>query len=237
MTRVNGTPRVIEGVVDIQWAPGGKRIRRVVKRSNKRITGKLPSWKMGRMLHWESKLERDALYLHEADPAVTFIREQPVRLRFMMNGELRSHVPDFYVETNGKKIFREVKTTEDAALQEIRERTDVLKQLLPIHGFEYDVITDEEIKAEPRLENAKWITRLGKDTVSLVDEESIRRKIAEKGHVKWSEVKKDCFGDYSVPKACRLILEGNLRIDINKSITGDARVSYGEKGKGGNHNG
>jgi len=34
--------------------PGQMRSRNVVSRSNARSTGKYPSWKMGRMIHWEA---------------------------------------------------------------------------------------------------------------------------------------------------------------------------------------
>lgn len=155
MTRVNGNPGVSEGVVDIRWAADGKRIRKVVKRSGRKITGKHPSWKMDRMVHYESEHELNAIHLHDADPAVTLIREQPARLRFVLNGEVRTHVPDFYVESEGKKIFREVKEVKEANRDEIRERTDLLKSILPIKGYEYDLITEEEIEVQPRLENAK----------------------------------------------------------------------------------
>ena len=55
------------------------RSRRVVTRSRFRPTGKYPSWKMERMLQWESMNELNAFRLLDCDPRVAVFTEQPAR--------------------------------------------------------------------------------------------------------------------------------------------------------------
>jgi serine/threonine protein kinase len=54
--------------------------RRVVTRSRFRPTGKYPSWKMERMLQWESMNELNAFRLLDCDPRGTAFSEQPYEI-------------------------------------------------------------------------------------------------------------------------------------------------------------
>src|SRR5579859_7695488 len=50
--------RGVNPILAVQPPPDGKiRARKVVSRSRARGTGKFPSWKMGRMIQWESTYE------------------------------------------------------------------------------------------------------------------------------------------------------------------------------------
>ena len=49
---------------------GAERARRVITRSPTRTVGRFPSLKGNCMIHWESQLERDFVYLLEFDRAV-----------------------------------------------------------------------------------------------------------------------------------------------------------------------
>jgi hypothetical protein len=58
------------------------RARKVVTRSGKRIRGKFPSTKLGRMVHWESLYERDAILYLFSPPATMRRRTQPEQWRW-----------------------------------------------------------------------------------------------------------------------------------------------------------
>ena len=79
--------------------PGQMRSRKVVSRSNARSTGKYPSWKMGRMIHWESINELNAFRLLDCDPNVTSYSEQPCQIAYVLDGVERIHYPDILVTT------------------------------------------------------------------------------------------------------------------------------------------
>src|SRR5260370_9079261 len=74
------------------------RSRRVVTRSRFRPTGKYPSWKMERMLQWESINELNAFRLLDCDPRVTVFTEQPCEIVYFDGTETRRHYQDIYVE-------------------------------------------------------------------------------------------------------------------------------------------
>src|ERR1039457_2276067 len=90
-----GTSANPSGIRSILFpAPGQMRFRRVVSRSNARSAGKYPSWKMDRMMHWESNNELNAFRLLDCDPNVTSYSEQPCRIAYVMDGVERIHFPD-----------------------------------------------------------------------------------------------------------------------------------------------
>ena len=99
------------------------RSRKVVSRSRSRPTGKYPSWKMRRMVHWESENELNAFRLLDCDPDVTSYHEQPCKVEFVQDGLARSHYPDILVKKNGRKELWEVKNEAQAEESEVVTRT------------------------------------------------------------------------------------------------------------------
>ena len=69
-------------------SPEQVRSRRIVTRSRFRPTGKYPSWKMERMLQWESLNELNAFRLLDCDPRVTLFSEQPCSMCAFAGAEL-----------------------------------------------------------------------------------------------------------------------------------------------------
>ena len=77
--------------VEIEFAEE-ERARRVISRSNSRVTGKYPGLKSRRMHYWESSLERDAFMLLDVSTEVVSFDEQPVTLYYGIGKKLR-HYP------------------------------------------------------------------------------------------------------------------------------------------------
>lgn len=73
--------------------PGQLRSRKVVSRSRARPTGKYPSWKMRRMVQWESENELNAFRLLDCDPDVTRFHEQPCEVMYVLGGQRTSYGP------------------------------------------------------------------------------------------------------------------------------------------------
>lgn len=83
----------------IEFAPeDSQRIRDVVLRSNARVTGKYPSLKNGRMMQWESQLEKDAFLMFEFDYTVESYCEQPAKISYTLNGKRHFHIPDIFIK-------------------------------------------------------------------------------------------------------------------------------------------
>ena len=99
------------------------RSRRVVTRSRLRPTGKYPSWKMGRMLQWESMNELDAFRL-DCDPRVTAFTEQPCEIVYVDGAKTRHHYPDIYAKIDSNHELWEVKAACEASQSEVSTPTE-----------------------------------------------------------------------------------------------------------------
>jgi hypothetical protein len=197
----------------INFHPERIRSRKVVSRSNARPTGKYPSWKMGRMLQWESVNELNALRLLDCDPKVKFFYEQPCEIEFVQNGIFRSHFPDLLVECVSGKEMWEVKTQSDALKVDVSERTDLLKKVLPDWGYTYRLILADDLKRQPRLANANLLLKYGRKPVGLWDREEIRRELQVSESMSWSAACAGAYGKTGRENICRLVLEGILTFD------------------------
>jgi hypothetical protein len=142
------------------------RSRNVVSRSNARSTGKYPSWKMGRMLHWESNHELNAFRLLDCDPNVTSFSEQPCKVVYVIDGVQRTHYPDILVSTKEGKQLWEVKLRSAALAPEVEERTACLSLALPRWGYRYQTVLGEDLASQPRLNNANLILSYGSRAVT-----------------------------------------------------------------------
>lgn len=111
------------------------------------------------MVPWESGLEYDFLCLLEVDRAVTAFCAQPCRLTYEIDGRQHSHIPDFWVERLGQECFCEVKPSSKAEAPPVQVRTEVLTEQLARSGICYEVVTEREIRVQPRLTNAQILLR------------------------------------------------------------------------------
>lgn len=199
--------------------PDQMRSRKVVSRSNARSAGKYPSWKMGRMMHWESSNELNAFRLLDCDPNVTSYSEQPCRIVYVRDGVERVHYPDILVTTHQGKQLWEVKPRSDAVEPEVLARDTFLSRVLPRWGYKYRTVLAEDLSRQPRLSNANLLLSLGKRALSDCEWEDVRRTMADHESLVWSEA---CAGNYG-PKGreilCSLVLRGVLAIDMNVSIS------------------
>ena len=214
---------IAEPTVQIIFPKDGKiRSRKVVKRSNARNSGKYPSWKTGRMMQWESPHEGNAMRILDATPTVTSFSEQPCEIIFTLNGEQRRHYPDFMVVERNYREFWEVKTEADANSLEVSERTAHLTQVLPEYGYGYRIVSAEVLAKQPRLDNVKRLNKLGRQPVSLLEIERIRRLFTQQPAISWG-----IFEQHSadaIRNISRLILEGMLSIDLNQVITSATNI-------------
>lgn len=128
--------------------------RRVITRSGCRPRGSFPSAKNGRMVHFESVLEKHACYLLEFSPGVRSYQEQP--LVELPTGERR--YPDFeIVDAMGGINYVEVKSRKQLARPEVSERLQCLEEYLNDQGFGYQVLTEADMDQQPRLNNLKLL--------------------------------------------------------------------------------
>ena len=137
-----------------------RRSREVINPSGGIMRCKFPSRKNGRLVHCEGLLELDAAYLFEAHPRVARYREQPAPFLFPDGERVRRYTPDFELTLdNGEAIWVEVKPTRSLADKEIRRKLRCLQDHMRRSERRFLVLTDEELRAEPRQSNVRTIWR------------------------------------------------------------------------------
>ena len=156
--------------------------REVVTYRSGHFTGYVPSIMNGRMVQYESILERDFIQLIESDRGVVGYSEQPPPLEWTNGYEFFTTTFDFCVERNDGRRY----------LVEVKPLSKVMKYRLDLlYGFaraaakqagyhEFELWTDRELKAMPRLLNAELMvagTTTFKDKSSFLTMLSIATKL------------------------------------------------------------
>jgi hypothetical protein len=140
--------------------------RKITNKGTKKVIGKFPSLKMGRLVWWESQIERDYIYLLEFDPAVISYEEQPLRISYYLNGKERHYTPDFLVKRTDKSLIIEVKQEEEAQKEENQRLFHIASAICARHNYEFVIVTDKMIRVQPRLDNIKLLTRYQKTPIN-----------------------------------------------------------------------
>lgn len=78
---------------------------RSLKRQRASVTGYFPSLKFGRMMAFESSLERDLLHLLDFEASVTNFKEQPLTVTYEHGVKVRCYTPDFRVSDAGMEVL------------------------------------------------------------------------------------------------------------------------------------
>lgn len=194
------------------------RSRKIVSRSKARPTGKYPSWKMNRMVQWESENELNAFRILDAHPWANTFLEQPAEIKFFLNGENHTHYPDILVLSNLSKEIWEVKPNSALGKEDVACRTDFLSKNLLRYGYHYRLIIEEKLIAGPYLKNALLLLRLGRRPVDLVSRERVRLLMQDEKTITWGNLHRGQYGADLIPTVCRLLLDGTLSWDINFPI-------------------
>ena len=214
---------------DLHWPlPGQLRVRRIISRSRAIATGKYPSLKLGRWIHWESKVERDGQRLVDVAPDVSYFGEQPVRIDFGCEDCILSHVPDLLVRFfSGMAWLVEFKDDNDPELEFSQARADLLARPLAALGFSYVLVVHSDLRRESYLSNALWLRRHGRRPHNLATWEKSRRLFSHSGSMTLREF---CAAgaDHreSVRSAAALIMAGNIRVDMAEPIGPETCMSW-----------
>jgi len=112
------------------------------------------------MIHWESQLERDAVFLFEFSPGVTAYREQPFTTYYALDGKTRRYTPDFELTlSTGELLVIEVKPAAKLKDPDMAKRFARIRDHFASNDRPYRILTDTEIRQSALLENLKIILR------------------------------------------------------------------------------
>ncbi len=160
--------------IPLPWAAGHEPVRKIVTRSGGIPRGLFPSRKNNRMVGYEHLLEADACVLFEMSPQIASYREQPIRISFPDGDRSRLYTPDYQLELkDGRQFLVEIKPARRLAAPEIRAKFDHIEEHMHRLGLPFLVLTDEVIRAQPRLTNLRRLRY--EAPLTTVDYDAIRR--------------------------------------------------------------
>ena len=122
-----------------------------------------------------SDLEFDMFLLCELDPAVDAYIEQPLRLRYPLDGRTRWHMPDLFVRRAGVGTFMAITPEAEAALPDRERRWPAIGATLALSGFGYCVQTERHIRRQPRFSTLR---ALFADRHAPLPDGAMRRQLA-----------------------------------------------------------
>lgn len=201
--------------------------RKVITRRTARVIGLFSSVKMERQVAWESQLEFDHLRLMEVDNAVVAFHAQPEECPYVHQGKPRRYYPDLRVElADGSVRMVEVKYKADADAPENKERFVIIKALYAERGISFEVVTELDIRRQPRLANAKLML----DYRDYDPSESLNLRVAEAFAVRRPVTLGDLEAALGFPTERRgelyaMALRGHFGIDLeNAPLSADSLI-------------
>lgn len=141
---------------------------RKVSNHGRNIIGRFPSAKMGRMIAFESLLERDFIYLIEYNPAVEWFEEQPLSIEYLHETRQLHYTPDFHLLECGQHVLVECKPERFVETEENRRKFAVTQAWCADRCWEFRIITDQQIRSGFRLQNIKLLAQHARQKVDAV---------------------------------------------------------------------
>jgi hypothetical protein len=132
-------------------------VRNVSSRGGNAI-GRFPSFKMQRMIAFESLLERDFIYLLDYATAVTWFEEQPLTIEYQHEGKLLHYTPDFHLIEHGQQVLVECKPDHFVNTPDNQRKFAVAQAWCQACNWQFRIVTDADVRAGYRLHNVKLLT-------------------------------------------------------------------------------
>ncbi len=206
------------------------RARDPISRSNGIMRGKFPSRKNARMIHWESLLERDAVFLFEFSSGVRQFREQPLTINYALEGKPRRYTPDFeLILSDGSVELVEVKPKEKLLLPENSLRFTAITRHLSLQGWPLRFLTEESVRRPVLLDQLRQLFRYRQPVFSAPERRRWLFKLASHMPCTWGGL---CalLGSTSL---CWCLLEQQvICTDLRARITSDTVVTLGNEESG-----
>ena len=141
-------------------------VRKVSNRGGN-VVGRFPSLKMGRMIAFESLLERDFIYLLDYDLRVEWFEEQPLTIEYLHEGQALHYTPDFHLIEAGQHVLIECKPERFVDRDDNPRKFAVAREWCIARRGEFRVVTDQQLRTGFRLQNIQRLTRYARMTVDM----------------------------------------------------------------------
>jgi len=132
--------------------------RKVTNKGFRKFIGKFASYIHKKIIAYESRLERDFLYLVEWDHMdVLEVWEQACRVHYFFDGRRRRFTIDFLIKRKKKKQMIEIKYSTRAKQPKYQAAFRAARKAATREGYEFKVYTEKTIRQQPRLDNVKLL--------------------------------------------------------------------------------
>ncbi len=190
----------------------------------KGVTGRFFSFKMGRIIECESRLEKDFCYILEFDSRVFRYEEQPETFYI----EDFKYTPDFRVDyIDGVTEFVEVKPS--CMLSEYRKKFKLIDSYLRKDGFKFQMWTEQDV-SPIYMDNLKFLYRYIKQPVGYrIYVEGVLSIIKKAERTRIKDVIaafRERERAYVLPVIWHMIAKNVIRADFNKPLTNSCEVFY-----------
>ncbi len=201
---------------------------RRIRSSHRSCVGSHPSDKLGRMVRYESTIERDLIYLFEFDTTLITYEEQPFTIQCLTHdGKHQDYTPDFLaVHTNGHWVY-ECKPEKLVNDETTKRQVEIGTQWASENNCNFKLVTDKELRTGPRLENIKILWRYGnikihEEEIRLVRDllkEGPRMTISRLCELKWNATQR-----LELSRVLAMVYQKRIRIELDIPINNGSCV-------------
>jgi hypothetical protein len=203
------------------------------------IRGDFPSLKLGRMVRYNSTIERDLLYFLEYWRNVTWYREQPMTIKYAMpDGQIRRYTPDYEIHEGMVKTLVECKPEARVESKHTQKQRQIGQLWAEENGYCFVTFTDTELRSGYQLSNLKLLWRYARQQDTQLQQQIVAQaKQAVTCSVDELCQRLEMPPNVVLPAACSLLFHHQLQMDFNRPFTTMTPL-WAERGKtNGTHTG
>jgi hypothetical protein len=217
-------------------------VRKADKKTNRgSFTGVVPWFDLGNLMgpslgeHYEGIIEVESLLEHDFvvqarfDGVTTMVRPQPEKLKWWdpRKSRWRTHIPDFEAKRTDRNTRTFVQVKPKKYAERLEEELILIRRNFERLGFLYEVMTEIEIRKEPRFANAKMLfphTGPMEDVGALDRVRAVLRE-AKASVPTMGEIRRAAgIGTASDRAVLRLHVRSEVRLDLDVEIDERAPV-------------
>ncbi len=182
----------------------------------------------GRLLEYESLLERDWMLLMDFDHGVEGVCEQPLRLGYRKGGRPASHVPDLLVWRGAAPELCDVKSADRVEDPEFQAQVRAMELACAEAGLAYRVLCEPDRQL---LMNARWLSGF-REAPPDPDGECARMLcVLAAGPATISELLAGVIEPaLARPILMHLLWAGRVLVDVGAPLTEESRVWAAARG-------
>jgi len=202
-----------------------------MKTSKGSYHGLVFSQKLNRHISTESSLEALTVHLFDMDPDISWFCEQPDTFEIDHQGTTIKYTPDFVIKRKGKFYFVEVKPARKAAKAKEQSRLSSIGRHFKDMGYGFVVLTEQQIRTQPRLNNIKSIARLAGHRCNKGHMIRVRGLANGAPSVTVGNLNALLASNDNMPNAYSIIRDGYGTLDMSTPVNDNSVVTFRDEYK------